>query len=176
MGIDYNVISAWAAVIAALAAVVAIWIDGKRTRFSQGLDLVIRYREAFDAEEFKKKRRTIAKLLLKEGDQKWFEQGKRLEAAEDILNHFQLIGYLRRRGILDKEFVWAEYYYWLTHYHHLLKLYVAAVREWEPSAWEDVDWLYEDLTSLERKNRPKGSDIGPTDETLREFLFRESNL
>jgi hypothetical protein len=181
VGIDYDAISAWAAVVAAfaalvaaLAAVIAISLEGKRARFAQGLDLLVRWREAFDTEDFKKKRRAVAKLLSTEGG--WFERGKRLEDVEDILNHFQLIGYLRSRGILDRELVWEEYYFMLNHYYHLLKPYVASVREWDPTLWGDVDWLLKDLTGLERKALPKGGDTRPTEETSEEFLLRESNL
>lgn len=177
----YDAISAWAAVVAAfgalvaaLAAVIAISLEGKRARFSQGLDLVVRWREAFDSEEFKKKRRAVAKLLSRE--EEWFELGKRLEDVEDILNHFQLIGYLHSRGVLDRELVWAEYYFMLNHYYHLLKPYIASVREWDPTLWGDVDWLLTDLTGLERKALPKGEDVRPTEETSKEFLLRELNL
>jgi len=172
--VDYTAIAAWAAVVAALAAIVAIWTEGKRARFSQGLELLLRLDEEFDSEEFKKKRRAVAKLLLKEEEN--FEKGKRLEEVEDILNHFQIIGFLLRKGVLDKELVWVHFFFWLNHYYLFLKPHIASVREWEPTAWEDVDWLHRRLAVLERKHRPKGMSIQPTDEMIREFLTRESAL
>lgn len=38
---DYTAIGTWVALITALFAVIAIWVEGKRSRFSQGLDILI---------------------------------------------------------------------------------------------------------------------------------------
>jgi len=174
MNIDYNIISAWAAIVAAIAAVVALWIEGRRSRFSHGLDIVLKLDEVFHSkEEFRKKRRAVARLLKSDRN---FERGKQVAEIEDILNHFEMLGLLLRKGVLDKELVWAYFFVWLHHYYSLLKPYIAYVRRWEPTAWEDVDWLHQQLAAIERKHRPKGTDLGPSEERLREFLDFESNL
>ena len=174
MTLDYNAISALAAVIAALVAIVAVWVEGRRSRFSHGLDIILKLDDAFHTEEFKSKRRTVAKLLLK--SDKNFDQSKHVEDIEDILNHFEMIGLLFKKGVLDKELVSAQFFYWLHYYCFALKDYIASVRRWEPTAWEEVEWLHEQLIPLEREQRPKGINIDPSKETMKEFLTRESKL
>jgi hypothetical protein len=171
MSIDYNAVAAYAGLIAAMAAVVAIWLEGRRARFSQGLDILLRMNDTFDSNDFKEKRQTVVNLLLKQGE------GSKLpaqaDAIDDLLNHFEVLGLLLRKRVLDEELVWAHYFVWLHYYFFSLRTYIASVRTWEPTIWDDVDWLHKRLIPLERKHRPKGSDIGPTKETLNQFLLRE---
>ena len=68
MSIDYNAVAAYAGLIAAMAAVVAIWLEGRRARFSQGLDILLRMNDTFDSNDFKEKRQTVVNLLLKQGE------------------------------------------------------------------------------------------------------------
>ena len=72
MNIDYTAISTWIALLAAFTAIAAVWLEGRRARFSQGLDLLLKLSDAFHNESFKIKRRLVAKGLrkaAKRGDQ-----------------------------------------------------------------------------------------------------------
>jgi hypothetical protein len=168
---DYGAISAWAAIITAFVAIIAVWVQERRARFSQGVDLVLKFDEVFESQEFKAKRRAVAGLILKQEN---LEKGD-TNAIEGLLNHFEMIGLLLRRGLLDKELVSATFFLWLHHYLPALKDYIAAVRRWEPTAWEDVDWLYEQLVPLERQQR-NVPEIGPSEQSRKEFFERELHL
>lgn len=176
---DYNIISAWAAIVAALTAVLAIWVEGKRSRFAQGLDLLQKMREEFDSEPFKKKRRTIAKILAKEQSGQVLTKKSELilkTAGTDILDHFQTIGILMRRGMLDEELVYSEYLFWVECYWLSLQRVYLAFEETDITVWEDAKWLYKRLKKFEKKLPPRGTIIELTHEDMEYFLRYESNL
>jgi len=137
----YNAISAWAALLAALAAIYAIWIEGKRSRFAHGLDILARLSDKFRGEDMVSVRRSYASLML--DSTKIEAQDKKNDLEDEILDHFQEVSLLTRRHILDSDLTWAEYGYWFRHYYPLLKNRIKSFREKEdPSGWEDVDWLH----------------------------------
>ncbi len=95
MNFDYTAITAWAAVIAAFASVYALWAEGKRARFAQGIDLLFQLDERFDGEEMRQSRRAAAQSIL---DRNYSE-------VDDVLNFFGTVGILTRRGVLDETLV-----------------------------------------------------------------------
>ena len=179
MNVDYTAISSWAAVIAALTAVYAIWAEGKRARFSQGLDLLQKLSNEFNSDPFKEKRRAIAKILLKDKNQQAItkkDTSTLKTTGTDILDHFQTVGILMRRGILDEELVYSEYFFWLEGYWICLQKVYSAFSEVDITVWEDAQWLYKLLKKFEKKLPPKGKVVEPTEEDLKYFLEYECRL
>ena len=173
MNIDYNAVTAWVAVVTALIAITAVWIEGRRARFSQGLDVLLKLSDQFNSEIFVKRRRLVAKGLQDENT----KRGDKWEVAVgELLDHFQLVGMLLRKGVLDKELVHSEYYYWVSYYFYYFK---EIAIEWrriinDPTVWDDADYLYRELTTVERKYRRDLST--PSEDNLKEFLSSEANL
>ncbi len=110
----YGKITAWGtlgAAIATLAAVIvasyAIYSQNEQTqhvlteefngaRFTQGVDLIIKYNERFSGEFLPKRKKAALALLHGERDN---------EQVYDILDFFEEIGLLVRRGAIDEEMV-----------------------------------------------------------------------
>jgi hypothetical protein len=175
MSINYTAISAWMAVIAALTVIFVVWIEGTRARFSQGLDLLFKLEDLFNSEKFVNRRRNVTRVLnnkIGKRDNKW-----EVDVGE-ILDHFQLVGILLHRGALDGELVHSEYYYWVSYYYHYLHSVISDWREGmhDPTAWEDVDYLYKELSKIENRYRRMKSSFAPTESNLKEFLLSEINL
>jgi len=171
---DYQAVTAWAALLAAFVALIAVWVEGRRNRFSQGLDLLLRLKAEFDSQAFRWKRQALAKSLVK---QNRFppEPSPELEAfIAHLMDHFQIVGLLLRKGRLDSELIYSEYFFWLHHYFFLFRTTIAAYRREDATIWYDAEWLYQRLLVHERRNRPKGDDVGPSKESLDQFLVGEA--
>jgi hypothetical protein len=128
-------------VIATLAAIIAIIIEQRRSRFALGLELLNRLMDKFEGNRLIAIRCNYANILL----------GKRKSVlgkveVDDLLSvimdHFQELGELTRKHILSLEFTWSNYAYWLRNYRPLAENCINDFRRTDPSAWDDVDWLY----------------------------------
>jgi len=174
MSIDYGAVTALAAVVASIAAVVAIWIEGKRARFSQGLDILLRLGDQFNSASFVSKRRALAKLLASQERLSPLDQEERKRLSDEILDFFEMVGLFLKKKILDPELVHAEFFYWLYHYYALTKDHLAEFRRAsnDNTVWEDAEWLY--YTLLEVEGSPP--TITSSMAGINRFLQEESSL
>ena len=101
--LDYSALAAWAAVVAAAVAVYAIWAESRRSRFALGIDLFLRLEADFRNDRMLTARRVASKALRSENP----------SDADDVLDFFEMIGLLVRRGALDKHVVWHNFFYWI---------------------------------------------------------------
>jgi hypothetical protein len=174
MEINYVVISAWAAVIATLSAVIAIWVEARRARINRGIDTLMKYSEEFSSEEFLKRRLRFARILKKKLCRKLSnKEDMELSAcATFFLDHYEIIGFLLRRKILDKELVYIYYSYSLFGFWPFLKEVIDIYVPDDPTLWENAIWLYSDLTKLYKKRVPNGK-VEFTDEKIMRFIETE---
>ena len=63
MNVNYDAISAWAAVFVAAVAVISIAVEARRAAFSRGVDVLLRYSAEFAGPEFVHRRRELARML-----------------------------------------------------------------------------------------------------------------
>lgn len=105
MNIDYNAIIAITAVIASLTAIYSIRAESRRSTYNLGVNLLFKMNDIFSSPDFMKKRKKAAKFLLREpGFNKWD-----CIEVEDVLDFFQMIGSLTKKGIIDKTLAWEFY-------------------------------------------------------------------
>lgn len=167
MSIDYNAITAWAAVAAAITAIIAIRAESKRSRFALGVDLIIKLDERFNSEEMQKARQDAAKSLL----------DKTYTGADDMLDFFEMIGLLTRRGALDEKMVWHTFFYWLHRYWCSANEYITKERREDFTVWADLNYLHSRVVDIEkRERRCTDSDLLLSEDSIKEFLEEESNL
>lgn len=169
MNIDWNLLSAWAALITAVAAIVALWLQGRWTRFSVSLDLLLRSEDQFrNNEKMLEKRRKAAQALLK---------GEIVTELDDVLDFFELVGLLMRRGALDEEMVWYSFYTRAIGYWTSAQKYISDVRSKDKTIWMDFEYLIMGLIAIEkRKTRRSHIEILPSEESLKKFLTDESTI
>ncbi len=174
MDVLYTAITAWAGLITALIACYAIWVDGKRSRFSQGLDILLKFSNEFNSDSMKAARRQVALTCLKKTKKLNDVQKANLES--EILNHFQTVGLLLRKKILDPELTWSEYSYWVRYYSRLSRGTIDSFREEDPTAWEDVDWMMKQFSKLDKKYKIYSNKEDEDQKEVDEFLQSESEL
>lgn len=187
MVLDYEAITAIAALATSLVAIYAVWAENRRARFSQGIDLLMRLNERFDGQDLKAYRRVAAKYLNEprrgvpaNSDSESEQLEKQLEdegslALDHVLDFFQYMGVLTRKKVIDVDLAWDQYFYFLNSYYVLARDYVAQCRQAWPDAWEDVDWLHQRLSRVESK-RSRRPYLLPDKERLDQFLNDECSL
>lgn len=101
-----GIIAAAGGMITALAAVIALLIDGRRTRRQLGIDNMWRLIEQWDRPDFRARRAKAASRLLADFDQR----DDLPDAAIEVLNTFELLGYLVIRSqTLPIEDAWINF-------------------------------------------------------------------
>lgn len=133
-----------------------------RARFNQSIDLLFRLENDFFGPAKKLQRVKASGDLLK---------GQSLE-AEPILDFFETMALLLRRGALDKEIVWHTFFYWVDHYYEASKDLIAARQKTDPLIWKDLPVFVSTL----RKFQAAQADAQyrpPTPDKITDFLKEE---
>jgi|SRR5580692_5454699 hypothetical protein len=164
--------SAVAAVAAWLTAVIVFWQvrqESKLSRMAMGVESLLRLLESWDSPRFVRIRRQAAKALLEE---------KPDENVDTILDWFETVALLVRRGGLDEEFTWHTFYWWIAHYWYAARDYIREVQQEEgPATWKDLGSLMSRLYVHEaRASNLTSAEVAPSAAELREFLASESSL
>ncbi len=174
METNYNAITAWATVITVFIAAIAIWLESRRTAISRGVDILMRYSSEFSSDEFLARRLRFAKILKKkmEGKLNKKDQNELVALATFFLDHYEVIGFLLRKKILDRQLVYVYYSYTLVGYWRFLKEVIDTYKTDEPTLWEDVEWLHDEFIKLYKKRMPTGV-IELTDVKIKNFIETE---
>ena len=140
----------------------------RRSKFSQSVDLLLKFEDRFfNSAQMKGARRAAANSLLNGGD----------SSIEDVLDFFETVGMLVRRHALDNEMVWNTFFYWLHCYWSAANDYISKERQEDPTMWEEFSYLHKCMVNVEkRKTRCSDADLLHSKESLNEFLNEESKL
>ncbi len=159
-----------ASALAALVAVVAVYYQGYLTNLTHSIDVVRSYDDRFDSLEFRTNRREVArKILALPGGPATVN-----EEADDLLDFFETIGLLAKRKIVDTTMVWSLFQYPLHGYWLVARDSIAKRRRDDPTLFEDVVWLHDRVTRIEkRKRRCTDAQIAPA--SAGEFLNEEKD-
>ncbi len=113
-----------------------------RARFNQSVDLLFRLENDFFGSAGKKIQRAKAGRDLQAGVP---------DEAEPILDFFETMALLMKRGALDKEMVWHTFYYWIERYYVAMEPFIAERQKTDPLYWKDVKDLVDQVRTLQRK-------------------------
>ncbi len=174
-----SVVTAWATILAAIAAFFAVGATVRSTakqidnsRFVLGVDLLFKMDERFNSKGMKRTRSEGARALLDRGEQL---STARYENADDILDFFETLGLMTRRGALDKEMVWSTFFPWIEVYWLASQEYVKSEMIEELETWKDFKNLYERMVVVE-KIKTKKPYMPLTSEEKSKFLHDELDL
>lgn len=171
---DYNALAAWGTVAAAvgtfvaiIAAILTFVAQTKQSRFSLGVDILLKFDERWSSDDMIESRRCAARKLLA-GD---------ATGVDDVMDFFATVGLLLRRGVLDDEMTWATFFIPFNNYWNAASTYIANQRRSDPTVWSSVAYLNSRLVPVEkRKRRCNDSQVIPSQSDLRQFLQTESQL
>lgn len=164
----WTAVSAVSALIGVIVSVSTLVFSARQNKFALGVTILSKISDAFDTSQIREAR-SRAVSRLKAGD------GNDDSDVNSVLDFFEHVGLLLRRGAIDAEMVWHSFHYWIYHYYHLTRAYRAAERERHPSVWCDLDELYEIVMAYEAKAEARG-ERRPTESETNEFIRSEESL
>ena len=136
-----------------------------RARFNQSIDLLFK----LDGDFFgpaKKLQRAKAAIDLQNG---------RYSEVEPILDFFETMALLVRRGALDKEMVWHTFYYWAEHYYAAAYPHIEARQKQDPLVWKDLVPFMAALHTFQQRQLVTPSLRALTPEEIAAFLSEEKS-
>jgi hypothetical protein len=117
--------------VGTIGALAAFAWQVRRARFNQSIDLLFRLESDFFGPAKRLQRVKAAEGLLR---------GDVLE-AEPILDFFETMALLLRRGALDREIVRHTFFYWIDRYYQATETVIAARQQADPLIWKDLTGL-----------------------------------
>ncbi len=154
------IVISFTGMIVALSAF--IW-QVKRARFNQSIDLLFKLENDFFG---------TAKRLQRAKAANGMERGDFLE-AEPILDFFETMALLLRRGALDTELVWHTFFYWVDHYYEASRNHIAQRQSFDPLVWKDLGYLVKQLRQMQTTRLGAQKYSAPTREQVSNFLEEE---
>lgn len=163
-----STIASIAAVTAVVVSAAGLYVQLRQAHLQHCVDLVLKMSDKFDEEKFIKKRKVAAKAILNK---------KYKSETDDVLNFFDSLGMLVRRGAIDEEMTWHTFYYWIHRYRLAAKTYMDEERKRAQETWDDFIELDKRMVAMEkRKTGSMSTDIEIADEKIKEFLKDEIAL
>jgi hypothetical protein len=174
-----SAIAAWASVIVTGGSVVvAICFQIKNlrsTRLSNSAKMVLDLAANFNTKPMRCYRRQFGKDLL--------ENRSNIDCRNDlpVLQFFEDLGYMTRRGVLEKGMVWNSFFWYLEFYYPAVTaspnlLQEARKRTRSPSLYQEIEWLYLQLSQIDAKEEQKQKYEQRSDEDIELLLKDEANL
>lgn len=169
----------WATILATvvtavgvIVAVVTLVNQSKQARFGATIDSLWRFDDQLHGTDMRRIRLAAARGL---------QQGHDVPEIVDVLNFFEMLGFVFRKGGMYKDAALNNFGYWVIGYWYACHDHVAKDQRDDPSAWEEYEGL---KTTLEKMDREKKRRTGGTTlvanpgapDAIRAFLDNESKL
>jgi len=135
------------AIITATFAGYQIWL----IRFSNNADLILKLDDKFNNKDFVETRKRAASLI-KSG--KIISENK--DAIEDILDFFETIGLMVKKGGLDKEIIWHTFFYNIHGYYIYTKDFITSQqKEYSTNRYKEFIYLHDETLKIELKSQSR---------------------
>jgi|MudIll2142460700_1097286.scaffolds.fasta_scaffold92527_1 hypothetical protein len=160
--IDWAIITSIAALTIAIVAILIVIIENRRSKFLFGLKVLMEVNDYFHSGSMLETRQKAAASLLNDSYD---------DDVENLLDFFEMVGYLSKRRAIKKEFIWNNISYWIIRYWYAAKGYIEKEQQKIPKRWDNMTSLFRYLSKMERKKY--GVTI-ITQESIKVFLEKES--
>jgi hypothetical protein len=150
-----------------LVAISALWWQIRRARVSTNVELVLKFDDKFNREDFRRIRSIAARQ---------FRGSQSADSAEDVFDFFETLGYLVRTGAIEKELAWHTFYEWVRGYWSVGLQHIQTKRQErkDPALWADFEYLHKVLLKVQRKTSSGDPELLTTAE-IDKFLTDETN-
>ncbi|MDQ2938183.1 MAG: DUF4760 domain-containing protein [Acidobacteriota bacterium] len=165
-------IGAIAASIGVIIALIYYNKNLKLNRLSNSARMVLDFVNIFNSAEMRKHRRRFASLLL--------EDSSLIDLKTDapVLEFFEEVAYMTRRGVLDEGMVWNSFSWWVKRYYLAVKDRIVDARSEvrSSSLFREVEWLYTRMCLVGNQQEGTSIYIPPSANDIRKFFEDESKL
>ncbi len=174
-GFDLSAAVQWAQLVVAaftavgvIVALYAIFSQGRAARFSATVENLWRFDDQLHGPEMCRERVAAAKAL---------QAGKHVPEIVDVLNFFEFVGLMVRKGALDTDAANSNFGYWVIRYWYQCQRRIADDRATDPTSWKDFERLKDSCERLEAKHQKLHKDrVKPSADALKGFLNEERSL
>jgi hypothetical protein len=169
-----TLITAIAAAATAVVTGIAVVADGRRTRLSIGISNLWRLIEVWDGVEMRSRRALLARAVRERPR----ERNSVTNNAIDVLNNFELLGYLVRAKVLRLEDAWVNFSGWALSWWIIYEPEIRRLqREEDPTLFEDYAALVAQFVEFEAGRRNiVPEDVLPGPDAVTDFLKAEEAL
>ena len=169
------VFATFALVFTGLAAVLFAWIQiavqRSQTRIGN-LESLIQW---FEGDRIRRVRQDLAtSRLTASGKLKHLDLDDVPDPAEELLDFFEHVALLVRRGHLKAFDVWHTFGQWIAAMRADFREYIAVQQAYDPTIYCDFTWLFQKLLKIERKEN--GSGLEYDDDNLEGHYGYERRL
>jgi hypothetical protein len=170
--VSVTFLTAAAAFLTSILAVVALVVGGRRARLQLGIANLWRLIESWDHPEMRRRRARMARKLLENPD----ERTEVSDEGIDILNTFELLGFLLRSKTLSLEAAWINFP-WALSWWYVYERGIQRLREGDSTVYQDYADLVESFIEYEMRSRGIGRvEVVPTEQARIAFLNSEVKL
>lgn len=164
----FSVIGAFVALIIALKNV-------KETRLYNSMNLATNKAQRFD--EMKIERKRFATNILRELNSDYPNVESIIPTSCAVLEFFEDLGYLTRRGLVDHGIIWNHFFWWIKRYHYILTelfpncnciVQLRKIDDNDPQLYQEFEYLFSEMQKHDL--REKKPQLGETDD-LRHLLI-----
>ena len=167
--IAITAVGTWALV---LATWWMVWKQSQTSRNELKVKFQMSLEDRFEGPPMVAARKRLAEQLLSNAPYK--------EIQDDVMNFFESVGVLLRRGYLDKEMAWVGFGYYGIRWWRACKEYIFEERdrkEGDQTIFAEFQSLVEKLYEVETRQRGKTrSEVEPGTTQIKVFLQEERDL
>jgi hypothetical protein len=178
---DASTLAAWVTalvtLLGALTALLAVWWQLRKQWLLNSAAMVTDLADRFVSDEWRIYRMHCAARFDA------LQRGEEVDLSEDlpVLGLFEHMGFLVRRGILDRLMVWNKFGWYITRYYLAVTTPVNLIdqirkRERDETLWDEFQWLNKDMLRIYRRRSIiiDGPALAAT--RIKELLKQEANL
>jgi len=166
-------IAAVGSVLTAIVAAVALMAAGRRNRLSIGINNLWKLIDGWESSEMKWRRA----LLARELGGNLAPEGRISDHAVDVLNTFELLGYLVRSKVLALDDAWVNFSSWAISWYYIYEAPIHRIQREDPTVFEDYSTLVAKFIKYEAKRKKvEPTAIIPDATALKDFLIAEEAL
>jgi hypothetical protein len=164
MGINWPLILNCATLISLLVAIISLIMQSRSTKFTTDINVLLELENIFNGKLMLETRKKASRALLSH---------KKLQDVEGVLDFFETIGLLVRKGAVDHEMVNNEfsdyaYCYWIAS-----QEYIKQIRSKDPNYWINYDGLIKIMNKVNDQTYNNSSYL-PSKDDINELLLVES--
>jgi hypothetical protein len=158
------VFATFALVITGLAAVIFAWIQIAVQRAQTRIGNLELLTQWFEGDRIRQVRQALAtSRLTTSGNLKRLDLDDVPDPADELLDFFEHVAFLVRRGHLGAFDVWHTFGQWIATLHADFGEYVVVQQHHDPVVYCDFTWLFKKLLKIEHSEKGTGLEFSDDD-------------
>jgi hypothetical protein len=165
LDVDWAMVSAWAAMVTAVGAIVAIWLQDRHNRVTRSLDLLLRLEGKFDSDRMRELRRKAAKGFLEK---------RFVDEAYYVMDLFEEAGLLLRMKAIHEEILFESFFHSPLAYWFTARKYVMEMRQTQKELYDNFQYLVDKELVYARRKTGEDSEKMENEGYWKDFIVRET--